>query len=204
MANRFRKFVESIVYMGMAPGARKTQDSSPPKFRLLAPLERFLSAPSPSDPLYLTNRTSGQKFVRALWIAIPAALVLGAAILGVDFYASKNVKPVKELTPAEIAAKILPNFNKNFDLETNRDLEVVEVHFEHTASSLLVGNLQNKTDHTIHEAVVVFDLTDARGSQLGGVTVTETNLAPGRVREFKQPIVQSTATYALVRDVHTQ
>jgi hypothetical protein len=203
MANRFRKFLQSIVYVGMTPDAQQTEGTATRRLRLLAPLERFLSAPSASDPLYLSNRTFGQKLSRALLIALPVAVAGGVAIVAIQFYASKTVKPAKELTPAEIAAKVLPNFNRKFELDTNKDLEVLEVHFEHAASSLLVGNLQNKTSHTIQEAVVVFDLTNARGSQLGGVTVTETNLAPGAVREFKQPIEQSTAAYALVRDVQT-
>jgi hypothetical protein len=204
MANRFRKFIESIIFVGMMPGAQKTADSSPRKLRLLAPLERFLSAPSPSDPFYLTNRTFGQKLTRVLWIALPVAVVVGIAMVAIGVHASKAAKPPKEPTPAEIAAKILPNFNTNFDLETNKDLEVLEVHCEHTGVSLLVGSLQNKTDRTISEGVVVFDLADESGSRLGGVTVTETNLAPGAVRQFRQPIVQTTATYALVRDVHTR
>jgi len=204
MANRFRKFIESVVYVGMTPGAHKTQDSPPRKLRLLAPLERFLSAPTESDPLYLTNRTLGQKLTRMLWVAVPMAVVVGGVVVAIGFFAPKTITPAKELTPAERADKLLPDFNKDFQVEVNKDLQVLEVHFEHTGSSLLVGNLQNKTGHAIQEAVVVFDLTDAAGSQLGGVTVTETNFAPGAVRQFKQPIVQSTAKYALVRYVHTQ
>jgi len=204
MANRFRKFIESVVYVGMKPGAQKTQDSPARKLRLLAPLERLLSTPSPSDPLYLTNRTFGQKLTRVVWMAVPVAVVVGGVVVAVGYFASKPVKPARELTLAEIAERVLPNFNKDFQLETNKELQVLEVHFEHTGASLLVGNLQNKTDHAIHQAVVVFDLADAGGSQLGGVTVTETNLAPGVVRQFKQPIVQTTATYAMVRNVRTQ
>jgi len=56
----------------------------------------------------------------------------------------------------------------------------------------------------IREAVVVFDLMDAGGSALGGITVTENNLAAGSVRKFQRDIEQKTATYALVREVHTQ
>lgn len=204
MANRFRKFVESIIFVGMTSAAQKATDSSPRKFRLLAPLERFLSAPSPSDPFYLTNRTFGQKLTRVLWFALPVTVVVGAAMVAIGVHASRAVKPAKEPTAAEIAAKILPNFNTNFELETNKDLAVLEVHCEHTGGSLLVGNLQNKTGHTILEGVVVFDLADQSGSRLGGVTVTEKNLAPGAVRQFKQPIVQTTATFALVRDVQTR
>jgi predicted component of type VI protein secretion system len=204
MANRFRKFVESIVYAGMAPGAQKTPDSLPRKFRMFGPLERFLSAPSAQDPLYLTNRTFSQKLTRALLLAIPVVLVIGGIFVAIGYHGAKDVKPPRELTPEEIAVKVLPNFNKNIQVEVNKDVEVLEVHFEHAATSLMVGSIQNKTDHAIHQAVVVFDLTDAIGSQLGAVTVSETNLAPGAVRQFKLPISQSTAAFGLVRDVRTE
>jgi predicted component of type VI protein secretion system len=60
------------------------------------------------------------------------------------------------------------------------------------------------TDHELAEATVVFDLADADRSQLGAVTVTETNLAPSTVRAFKLPIDEANATFAVVREVHTR
>jgi len=203
MANRFRKVLESIAYVGMTPGAARTPDS-PRKLRFLAPLERFLSAPSLSDPLYLTNRTFGQRLTRLLLILIPMVVVVAAVVVALGYFAPKTARPAKEMTAAEIAARVLPDFDKDIQVEANKEVQVLDAHFEHAATALLVGSIQNKSARTIQEAVVVFDLADARRSLLGGITVTETNLAPGAVRQFKQPIVQNTAAYAVVRDVRTR
>jgi len=204
MANRFRKFIESIIFVGMTPGAQKTADSSPRKLRLFASLERFLSAPSPSDPFYLTNRTFGQKLTRVLWFALPVAAVVGLAMVAIVVHASKSAKPAREPAAAEKEARILPNLNTDFGVESNKELEVLDVHCEHTGGSLLVGDLQNKTDHPILAGVVIFDLADGSGSRLGAVAVTERDIAPGAVRQFRQPIEQTTATGVLVRDVQTR
>ena len=185
----------------MKPGAQKAQANSPGKPGML---DRFLSAPAPSDPLYLTNRTFSQKAQRAFLLGLPVVMVMAGVIVTIYIFAPKAPKPVKEPTPAEIAAKVLPNFNKDIQLDSNKDLEVQEVHFEHASASLMVGNIRNKSDHLIHEAVVVFDLVDPTGAQLGGITITETNLAPGALRKFQKGIEQQTATAAVVRDVRTQ
>ena len=100
---------------------------------------------------------------------------------------------------------MLPEFDhKQFNLETNRNLEVTEVRFEHTHGTVIVGSMRNKTDHQIIQATVVFALANADNSQLGAVTVTETDIAPGATREFRRPIEQANAVYALVRDVDTK
>jgi hypothetical protein len=203
MANSFRKFIQSIVYAGMTPDARQAQAATPHRSRWLAALDRFLATPAPSDPLYLTNRTLTQKLTRAFAILVPLVAVGLAIFLWFDL-APKKVKPVRELTAQEKAELVLPNFNKDIKLETNTDVQVLEVRFEHAGASVMTGSIRNQTDHLLHEAVVVMDLTDGTGSQLGGVTIRETDLKPGATREFKQTIEQKTATYAVVREVHTQ
>ena len=131
MANRFRRFVESIVYAGMKPAAPKAQSAPAGKSGPLGFLERFLSAPTPNDPFYLTNQTTGQKLRRVLMFSLPLVVVIGGILFAIFLYHPGSQKP-KELTPAEVAAKILPNFNKDIKLEANRDLEVMEVHFDYS------------------------------------------------------------------------
>jgi flagellar basal body-associated protein FliL len=201
MANRFQKFVENIIYAGMKPEARSSEGAPAAKPRLFA---RFLSGPAPSDPLYLTNQTFGQKARRILLMVTPLVVVIAAVLGAVAIFSPKTDKGPKQLTVAEIKAKVLPGFNKEIKLDSNQDLEVTEVHFEHAGGSLMVGNLRNKTSHRIVQAVVVFELADASRSELGGVTVTEINLDPGVVRTFKKPIEQANAVYALVREVDTR
>jgi len=205
MANRIRSFIESIVYAGMKPGAQTTQDAAAPEMPgLRGRLERFLAGPEVNDPLYLTNRTFGERAQRVAMMAVPVFVVAGAIMLALYIWAPKAPKPVKQLTAAELAAKVLPNFNGNIKVETNHDIQVLEVHFEHNGPSQMLGNLQNNTDRVIPRAVVVFDLVDSDGSQLGGVTVTETNMAPGSVRKFQKGIDQKTAAFAMVREVRSQ
>jgi hypothetical protein len=200
MANRFQKFFESIVYAGMKPGARSPQGETAAKPGLLA---RFLNAPAPSDPLYLTNQTLGQKARRILLMASPLVLVI-AVLLTIYAFSSKTTAAPKQLTVAEIHEKVLPGFNKEIRLDSNRNVEVTEVHFENTGGGVMVGSLRNTTDRTIIQAVVVFELADSAHSELGAVTVTETNLAPGASRTFKKPIEQTNAMYALVREMETR
>jgi hypothetical protein len=199
MANRFRDFVESIVYAGMKPGQRPSEGASGAKPGFFA---RFLSGPAPSDPLYLTNQSFGQKAKRYLLMSLPVLLVLAAGgLFSLRYFGARTEVGPKQLSAKELAAKTLPAFNKPIDLETNRDVEVTEVHFER---GVMVGNIRNLTTHAIVEAVVTFELADASDSRLGGVTVTETNLAAGATRTFKKPIDQVNAVSALVREVETR
>src|SRR5581483_8422277 len=60
--NIVRKLWESVVYAGMKPGAAPQSVRIARWFGPLSgPVERFLSAGKPNDPLYLTNRSFGQK-----------------------------------------------------------------------------------------------------------------------------------------------
>jgi len=131
-------------------------------------------------------------------------LVLVGGLVALKMLAPSTTKGPRALTTAELGAKVLPSFNREITLDSNKDLEVTEVHFEHTGGNLMVGNIRNKSNHQIIEAVVVFDLADPSSSALGGVTVTETNLAPGATRTFRKPIEQTNATFALVREVSTK
>ena len=103
-----------------------------------------------------------------------------------------------------MAAKILPNFNPNIKLETNHDIELLDVHFDYSDGGRMIGSLRNTTDRTIHDAEVVFDLADAEQSGLGAVTLKETDLAPGATIKFDEPINQKGAAFAVVREVHTR
>jgi hypothetical protein len=201
MLNRLKILFESIVYAGMKPGARSTEDAPAAKPGFFA---RILNGPSQSDPLYLTNQTSGQKARRVLLMVSPMLLVIVAGLVVIKMVAPKTSKAPRALTNAELRATVLPEFNKKITLETNKDLEVTEVHFEHSAGNFITGHIRNATDHRIIEAVVIFDLADHLNSGLGGITVTETNLDPGASRTFRQSIEQADATYALVREVATK
>ena len=85
--------------------------------RWLGPLrglvDRVLSRPAPSDPLYLSNRTFDQKVKLGLAIAVPCLIVVGGIALGLShFFQANGPGPAAEPSAAELAAKLLPNVDK--------------------------------------------------------------------------------------------
>lgn len=200
MAKSFRQFVESVIYAGMKP------DMPPSQARttgLLGPLralfEKLLNGAAPDDPFYLTNRTLGERAKVWLLIALPILFVAGVIGIGVWGYIEKRDSAPQELTPQEAAAKMLPDLNKPMELSVNRDLEVLEARVKQGEPVTLVGSIRNVTDKTIGRTEVVFDLTDARGSRLGAVSVPLESVAPQQVVKFELPIEQRTAAFALRR-----
>ncbi len=172
---------------------------------LSGPIERLLAGgPAPSDPLYLTNRTLSQKVKLGLLIGVPC-LVLAVVVVGMltNSFDFAEPAPAHEATAAEVAAKLLPKMDPNMRIQTDKEVEVVEVRVEHGTQTSLVGSLKNTTNHDINVAEAIFDLTDNGGSQLGGVSATVENLKPGATGSFRVPIQQAAANFALVREIHT-
>jgi hypothetical protein len=199
---RIREFLESIVFAGMKPG-----DQAVPKRNLgwLGPLrdsiERFLSGPAPTDPLYLTNRTPTQKLKSWGLIAIPCViLAVGIAVTLSNVLDPPDAKNVPAPPPGQITAKVLPNMGKDLKL-ASPDVQVLEVHVE---GSRLVGAVRNTTAREIAAAELVFALTDSAGSQVGDVTGTVEKLPPSSSKEFEIPIKQRDAAFALVREVKSR
>lgn len=204
MGKSFRDLVESVVYAGMKPDvphsqARRMQWLGP--FR--QPLERFLNAAGSDDPFYLTNRTWAERAKLWILLAVPCVLVASLIALGVMGFIHTRQTPAKELTPAQVAARMLPDLNKPIDLNVNSDLEVIEVRVSEDGKMLL-GEVRNVTGRPIIRAVLVFDLTDARGSRLGAVSAPIGRLAPKSTASFELPIQQHGAAFALVREVISQ
>jgi hypothetical protein len=187
----------------MKPAVRSTGAAPPAKTGLAAALQRFLSGPAVSDPMYLTNQTFGQKAKRVLLVAAPILIVVLSVAGAMMYYAKKHAPPATALTSAEVGAKLLPDFHPDLNLDSNKNLDVLKVQFEHSGGNVMTGVFQNKTNHLINEAEVIIDLFDDSGSNLGGVKVTEANLAAGESRNFQRAIEQSNAEHAMVREVHT-
>ena len=199
---RIRKFFESIVFAGLKSGAQTA-----PKVQLAwlgplrGPVERLLSGgPPPTDPLYLTNRTLGQKLISWSLVGIPCLVLLA----GIGITLSSLIvdpplaTPAKELTAAEITAKLLPNMDKDFNLAPSSDVQVLEARVDGTR---LVGKVKNTSTRQIASAELVIDLTDADGSQVGAVSVVVEKLPPSGTRDFEIPIRQRNAAGAMVREV---
>ena len=201
MVNRFRSFPESVVYAGLKPGGPGPKAKRVPWLSERA--EKLISGPAPSDPLYLSNRTIGQRIRLVLVIAVPLAVIATGLFLAVSFFKPAS-RPARELTPAEINAATLPNLSKDLKVNSNTDIEVLDVRCLHDHGDRIAGNVRNRTASTIPHAEVVFSLTDEFGSVLGAVPVEFTNLGPKAAANFEAPIRYSTAITALVREIHTR
>jgi hypothetical protein len=200
MKKSFRAFVEKVIFVGMKPDVKPSDTQ---RMRWLGPyrkiVERFLNGAAPDDPFYLSNRTLGERAKVWALIALPiviVAVVLGYGVLG---YIDLQDKEPAELTARQIAAKMLPDLNKPIELNVNRDVEVLEARVQPGEPLKLVGAVRNVTSQTISHTDLVFDLTDARGSRLGAVSVPLDNLPSQRAVTFELPLQQRTAAFALKR-----
>lgn len=167
-------------------------------------IERFVAGSGPSDPLYITNRTFGQKARLGLLIGTPVIAIIALMGLALNNYfdpsPSARRAPVARETPA-MTAKVLPDLAKTYRSDSDTDCEIAEATVgDHT----LYGKVRNNSDHLVHVADVVFDVTDEEGSQLGAVAVRVENIAPHAMASFRQALEQKTATTALVRELHTR
>jgi hypothetical protein len=170
-------------------------------------IERFVAGSAPSDPLYITNRTFGQKLRLALLIGTPVIAIAGLVALGLGSFFDSPA-PQKVATPkaptGEITAKVLPHIEKDYHSESDRQVEVTEAAVAHSPDSAIAGKLRNNTDHTVATADVVFDVTDEEGSALGAVAVRVENIAARATVPFRKTIEQRKARSALVREVHVR
>jgi hypothetical protein len=206
MFKRFRKFIDSIVFAGLKPGAPREQVKARQWFGPLRGLaDRILSRPAPSDPLYLTNRTFGQKMKLALLIAVPCLILAGGVLLLLsNIFQANGPGPAPEPSAAVLAAKLLPNLPKTIDIQVNKDVQVMEAHVEREGGMRATGTVKNNTGRQIHTTEIILNLTDEAGSHLGAVSAKVDNLAPNATAKFQVPIEQKDAAFALVREVYTQ
>jgi hypothetical protein len=177
-------------------------------------VERFVSGNAVHDPLYVTNRTFGQKLRTVLLLGTPVLAVAGLIYLALSqafdrpIVAERNAAKVaaankpKEHT-GEITAKILPNLQKDYTSEQSHDVEVVEASVSRSGDHVLAGKVRNNSDH-VQAADLVFDVTDDEGSQLGGVSVTVENIPARGTAAFRIPLQQRDARTALVREVKSR
>jgi len=199
---RLRDFLQSIIYAGMKQHEPENRSADPAvSDRLLRPFERFLNGPGSADPLYVTNRTVGQRIRVGVLIAIPPLLVLGigGAVI-VHFNRSVRPKQPRQMSNAEIAAKMLPNLN-DVSVYSNKDIDVMDVNVRQSEGGSISGTLRNNSDRPLDGIEVIFDLTNAMGSRRGAVSCKVAHIdAKGRAR-FETAIAQKDAAFAIVREI---
>jgi hypothetical protein len=166
-------------------------------------VERYLSGGrAPSDPLYLTNRTIGQRLRLAAVVAVPGLILVGVVALGAGRYFRVRDKEQRQLTSAELAQQLLPGLAKNIDVRSNHDLEVAEARVE--PGRTVSGTVKNNTDHAIDHAAVILDLTTVSGARLGAVAAKIPHVGPKSTAAFRIKVEQDTAVFAQVREVVLQ
>jgi len=168
-------------------------------------LERLFSGATPTDPLYVSNRTSRQKVRFWLLVGTPITLVLALLVLVMlGYFDSPN--PEKVIVPKansrDLTAKVLPNLDKDYKSDTDRRVEVTEAVVVRGADSNISGRLRNNSDQNVMRAEVVFDVTDEEGSALGAVAIKVENIAAHATVPFRQAIEQHAARAAIVREVN--
>jgi hypothetical protein len=197
---KLRRFFESLAYAGLKPQSPGAAPDKP-KDGWRERVERWINGEAPTDPLYLSNRTIWQRMRVVVVVLAPVLLLI--AVLGLVFsgaFKGKDTPKPKELTVAEKAARILPGFDKPIQLPTNHDLDVQDVHVEHSSPRQVAGQVKNNTDHMISSAEMVFDLTDERGSRLGAVSTRLEKLPPHSTTPFRFAVAQNDADLVMVRD----
>jgi len=209
MFKRIKQSLENLAYAGLKPqGGRPAQAETRPRDSAIgAWFESKLTKAGPSDPLYLSNRTLGQKLKAWAIVGIPVTLVLagiGLVLFGVFDKTAPIAPPPPGLTNAQMAEKMLPDLNKDLHIETQHDLEVEDVHVVVGAPGHLVGIAKNNTDHPIPRAELVFDLTDRGGSRQGAVSTELKDIASKSSAPFQFAIESPAATFALVREVRVR
>ncbi len=204
MARSLRELVESVVFAGLKPGAPRAESKRMSWLGpLRGPIERFLSlGPAPSDPLYLSSRTAKQRLIFALKVAAPFVLAGGITLWLFRNSISPKNQPKLDLTPAELAAKFMPDVDK-IRIVTNRDVEVPAVGIDR-AGHALTGTVKNNTPRVLRSVEVTFDVTDDSGSKLAAVRASFDTLAPRSESAFRVPVHQADAAIAVVREIQMQ
>src|SRR5579864_2286702 len=92
-------------------------------------VERFVAGSTPSDPLYISNRTLGQKIRLGLLIGTPVLAIAAFVALALNNYF--NAQPAQRATApkaptGEITAKVLPNLEKEYRSDSDRRIDVTE------------------------------------------------------------------------------
>lgn len=164
--------------------------------------ESIVSGRAPSDPLYLTNRTLGERLRLAGVVAIPCLILGGVLALGVGRHFRVREREERQLTSEEVARQLLPGLAKNIQVRSNHDLEVMDARVE--LGRKVSGTVKNNTDHAIDDAKVILDLTAVSGARLGAVAARIAHVGPKATASFRISVEQDTAAFAQVREVVLQ
>jgi hypothetical protein len=164
-------------------------------------LDKALSGRAHDDPLFLSNRTIAQKMKSWLAIGVPCLVVIAVVTFALTRRGGAKDNRVTDLTPAQVAARMLPDYTKTVNLAVDRAVTIDEVQVEHSVPAKLIGVARNNSDHLVPSADLLCELETRRGARLGGVTAHVGEIPPHATRKFEVEIVQDTASIAIVREI---
>jgi hypothetical protein len=208
MANPVKKFIDSVLFAGLKPRTPGQEPGAPANRGLLRRLweraDKWASGVAPDDPLYLSNRTWKQKLRAGLLLGIPGLLVAGGlALVFGKVLIPKPSLPQKELSTADIMAKVLPNVEKTVNIERYTDAEMLEIFVDKAAvPPKLRGKLRNNTDHRLSVEFVA-DLTGSDMTRLGAVSEQVMNIPANDSVLFDFSLNPTVADTVVVREMRT-
>jgi len=127
------------------------------------------------------------------------ALLVG---VGIWFYTSRlrpSGPPPRELTKAEIAAKLLPEL-KDLKVDSVHDVDLLNLRVE-KSPMMAKGAVRNRTNRQLRNVDVMLAMLDRGGSLRGSVTARITNIAPGETTPFSVPLADPKVASLLLREI---
>ena len=162
---------------------------------------RLLDKPTTDGPLYVSNRTTVQKWRTVAFVAGPFLMIVAVVILVQGL--KKPEPPPRQLTPSEIAAKMLPDATK-VPVDTNSDVSVGDVQIEHSSRPVATGTINNTSTRVLQKAEVLMWVADEHGSVLGSITAQAHDVPPHGSAGFRIPLPFKNASIVLVRNVESE
>jgi hypothetical protein len=156
-------------------------------------MDRLISGKAPSDPLYLSNRTTIKRLKP--WIAVGLFFVALSVGWKIAVPHTDSIAPPPVLV-SKIAAIPSPQF------DTSR-LEVVDVGVVDNGARL-VGTVKNKTGHVIAVGRLSFELQDNYGQFTGATGTDLKQIPPGIITRFELPIRQPDSRRVLVTGISVE
>ena len=165
---------------------------------------RLIDGPTQSDPLYLTNRTIGQRARVWAMVAVPVLVIGGLVVYVLNEKFVRKTAPPVEISNAEIAKRSLPGLNQPIKVAVNPDLEVVAAEAQRGSAPSIFGVLKNKSGQKYPYVKLEFELADTRNTTVGAAATVLENVAPHSETKFRFAIPQKDVGLVLVREIRTE
>ena len=179
--------------MGLPDNSSKNPRDGRTSRRLPAWLDQLISGKAPSDPLYLSNRSTFRRLRPYIFLVL-----FFLVLLVVWQVAMPRVEPPAAVRPwnGKVADIPSPRF------ETTQ-LEVVNAGVVDNGARV-EGTVKNKTGHIIAIGRLTFELEDDHGGFTGAVSTDLKQIPPGEVTRFEFPIRQPESRRVLVTGISVE